>query len=48
MDFDQLITFLEVVKLGNFSRAGQKVHKSDKLKKSTESGCWTGRVKACG
>jgi DNA-binding transcriptional LysR family regulator len=28
MDFDQLITFLEVVKLGNFSRAGQKVLRS--------------------
>ncbi|MGI9104279.1 MAG: LysR family transcriptional regulator [Terriglobales bacterium] len=28
MDFDQLITFLEVAKLGNFSRAGQKVFRS--------------------
>jgi DNA-binding transcriptional LysR family regulator len=28
MDFDQLVTFLEVVKLGNFSRAGQKVLRS--------------------
>jgi len=28
MDFDQLTTFLEVVKLGNFSRAGQKVFRS--------------------
>jgi DNA-binding transcriptional LysR family regulator len=28
MDFDQLITFFEVVKLGNFSRAGQKVLRS--------------------
>lgn len=28
MDFDQLTTFLEVAKLGNFSRAGQKVYRS--------------------
>ena len=28
MDFDQLTTFLEVVKLGNFSRAGEKVFRS--------------------
>jgi DNA-binding transcriptional LysR family regulator len=28
MDFDQLITFLEVVKLGSFSRAGQKLFRS--------------------
>jgi len=28
MDFDQLITFLEVAKLGNFSRAGEKVFRS--------------------
>jgi DNA-binding transcriptional LysR family regulator len=28
MDFDQLTTFVEVVKLGNFSRAGQKVYRS--------------------
>src|SRR5512142_919178 len=28
MDFDQLITFMEVAKLGNFSRAGQKVFRS--------------------
>lgn len=28
MDFDQLVTFLEVAKLGNFSRAGQKVFRS--------------------
>lgn len=28
MDFDQLITFIEVAKLGNFSRAGQKVFRS--------------------
>jgi DNA-binding transcriptional LysR family regulator len=28
MDFDQLTTFIEVVKLGNFSRAGQKVYRS--------------------
>ena len=28
MDFDQLITFLEVAKLGSFSRAGQKVYRS--------------------
>ncbi len=28
MDFDQLTTFIEVVKLGNFSRAGQKVFRS--------------------
>ncbi len=28
MDFDQLATFIEVVKLGNFSRAGQKVFRS--------------------
>ncbi len=28
MDFDQLSTFLEVVKLGSFSRAGQKVFRS--------------------
>ncbi len=28
MDFDQLTTFLEVAKLGNFSRAGQKVFRS--------------------
>jgi DNA-binding transcriptional LysR family regulator len=28
MDFDQLVTFFEVVKLGNFSRAGQKVLRS--------------------
>ena len=28
MDFDQLITFLEVAKLGSFSRAGQKVFRS--------------------
>src|SRR3954466_11598843 len=28
MDFDQLITFLEVSKLGSFSRAGQKVFRS--------------------
>ncbi len=28
MDFDQLVTFLEVVKLGNFSRAGEKVLRS--------------------
>jgi DNA-binding transcriptional LysR family regulator len=28
MDFDQLITFLEVAKQGSFSRAGQKVYRS--------------------
>src|SRR5713226_7999358 len=28
MDFDQLATFVEVVKLGSFSRAGQKVFRS--------------------
>jgi LysR family transcriptional regulator, low CO2-responsive transcriptional regulator len=28
MDFDQLVTFFEVAKLGNFSRAGQKVFRS--------------------
>jgi DNA-binding transcriptional LysR family regulator len=28
VDFDQLTTFLEVVKLGNFSRAGEKVFRS--------------------
>src|ERR1700704_4417565 len=28
MDFDQLITFLEVAKIGSFSRAGQKVFRS--------------------
>ena len=28
MDFDQLMTFLEVAKLGSFSRAGQKVFRS--------------------
>jgi len=28
MDFDQLTTFLEVAKLGNFSRAGQKLFRS--------------------
>ncbi len=28
MDFDQLATFIEVAKLGNFSRAGQKVFRS--------------------
>ncbi len=28
MDFDPLVTFLEVAKLGNFSRAGQKVFRS--------------------
>ena len=28
MDFDQLLTFIEVAKLGNFSRAGQKVFRS--------------------
>jgi DNA-binding transcriptional LysR family regulator len=28
MDFDQLKTFLEVVKLGSFSRAGQKLYRS--------------------
>ena len=28
MDFDQLTTFVEVAKLGNFSRAGQKVYRS--------------------
>ncbi len=28
MDFDQLTTFVEVAKLGNFSRAGQKVFRS--------------------
>lgn len=28
MDFDQLITFLQVAKLGSFSRAGQKVYRS--------------------
>jgi DNA-binding transcriptional LysR family regulator len=28
MDFDQLHTFLEVAKLGNFSRAGEKVYRS--------------------
>lgn len=28
MDFDQLVTFVEVAKLGNFSRAGQKVFRS--------------------
>jgi DNA-binding transcriptional LysR family regulator len=28
MDFDQLVTFIEVAKLGNFSRAGQKVFRS--------------------
>src|SRR5260370_17096745 len=28
MDFDQLATFLEVAKLGSFSRAGQKVFRS--------------------
>src|SRR5574337_741179 len=28
MDFDQLLTFIEVAKQGNFSRAGQKVFRS--------------------
>src|SRR5215471_12862717 len=28
MDFDQLVTFVEVAKQGNFSRAGQKVFRS--------------------
>src|ERR1700692_3043171 len=28
MDFDQLITFLEVAKQGSFSRAGEKVYRS--------------------
>src|SRR5574337_1676436 len=28
MDFDQLITFLEVARLGSFSRAGEKVFRS--------------------
>ena len=28
MDFDQLTTFLEVAKLGSFSRAGEKVFRS--------------------
>ena len=28
MDFDQLTTFIEVVKLGSFSRAGQMVFRS--------------------
>jgi DNA-binding transcriptional LysR family regulator len=28
MDFDQLVTFMEVAKLGSFSRAGQKVYRS--------------------
>ena len=28
MDFDQLTTFLEVAKLGSFSRAGQKLFRS--------------------
>jgi len=28
MDFDQLVTFLQVAKLGSFSRAGQKVFRS--------------------
>ena len=28
MDLDQLTTFLEVAKLGNFSRAGEKVYRS--------------------
>jgi LysR family transcriptional regulator, low CO2-responsive transcriptional regulator len=28
MDFDQLVTFMEVAKLGSFSRAGQKVFRS--------------------
>ena len=28
MDFDQLITFIEVAKLGSFSRAGQKVFRT--------------------
>ena len=28
MDFDQLTTFMEVAKLGSFSRAGQKVFRS--------------------
>jgi len=28
MDFDQLVTFQEVAKLGSFSRAGQKVFRS--------------------
>src|SRR5450631_2356284 len=28
MDFDQLATFLEVAKLGSFSKAGQKVFRS--------------------
>ncbi len=28
MDFDQLVTFLEVAKLGSFSRAGQKVFRT--------------------
>ena len=28
MDFDQLITFLQVARLGSFSRAGQKVFRS--------------------
>ena len=28
MDFDQLLTFVEVAKQGNFSRAGQKVFRS--------------------
>ena len=28
MDFDQLVTFMEVAKLGSFSRAGQKIFRS--------------------
>ena len=28
MDFDQLITFLEVARQGSFSRAGEKVFRS--------------------
>src|SRR5579863_829433 len=28
MDFDQLVTFLQVAKLGSFSRAGEKVFRS--------------------
>ena len=28
MDFDQLTTFIEIAKLGSFSRAGQKLFRS--------------------
>ena len=28
MDFEQLITFVEVARLGSFSRAGQKLYRS--------------------